>query len=86
MWNMQPVTRWYRSPRMWVELFALFNLGGLTPDIFLAHSTNLFRHWTEYIPLVFSVVAPVVLLPGVLLLAFGRMRGLRETDLRRRRN
>ena len=23
---------WLRQPRTWVELFALFNLGGLVPD------------------------------------------------------
>ncbi len=65
--------RWYHSPRMWVEAFALFNLAGLAPDIFLAHSTNFFRHRSEYIPLVFSVIAPVFLAPGIVLLAKGRM-------------
>lgn len=70
----QPGKRWIRDSRMWVELFALFNLGGLAPDIFLAHSTNYFRHRTEYIPLVFSIVAPVVLLPAVILLARERLR------------
>jgi hypothetical protein len=58
---------------MWVELFALFNLGGLAPDIFLAHSTNFFRHGTEYIPLGFSLVSPLILLPAVVLLARGRL-------------
>lgn len=71
---MQPGTKWYHSPRMWVELFALFNLAGLSPDIFLAHSTNFFRHRSEYIPLVFSVVSPVLLLPAVVLLARGQLR------------
>ena len=59
---------------MWVELFALFNLGGLAPDIFLAHSTNFFRHRTEYIPLIYSLVAPIVLLPAVVMLARGQLR------------
>jgi hypothetical protein len=58
---------------MWVELFALFNLAGLAPDIFLAHSTNFFRHRTEYIPLVFSFISPLLLLPGVILLARGHL-------------
>ena len=71
---MAPPIKWHRIPRLWVELFALLNLGGLTPDIFLAHSTNFFRHRTEYIPLVFSVAAPVLLLPGVVLLARGQLR------------
>jgi len=56
---------------MWVELFALFNLAGLTPDIFLAHSTNFFKHRTEYIPLIFSIASPIALLPAIVLLARG---------------
>jgi hypothetical protein len=69
---MQPAIKWYRSPAVWVELFALFNLAGLAPDIFLAHSTNFFRHSTERIPLVFSLVSPLILLPAVILLARGQ--------------
>ncbi len=71
---MAPASKWYRSPRMWVELFALFNLAGLTPDIFLAHSTNLFRQRAEFIPLVFSLVSPILLTPAVVLLARGQLR------------
>jgi hypothetical protein len=62
---------------MWVELFALFNLAGLAPDIFLAHSTNFFHHKTEYIPLIFSIVSPVVMLPTVIQLARRKLRGWR---------
>jgi len=58
---------------MWVELFALFNLAGLAPDIFLAHSTNFFRHRTEYIPLVFSIISPILLMPAAVLLARGKL-------------
>jgi len=76
--NMRPAVRWYRSPRMWVELFALFNLAGLAPDIFLAHSTNFFRHRTEYIPLVFSMASPVLLLPAVVMLARGNLHWWRQ--------
>jgi len=71
---MEPAAKWYRSPRIWVELFALFNLAGLAPDIFLAHSTNFFRHRTEYIPLVFSIVSPILLTPAVVLLVLGKVR------------
>jgi hypothetical protein len=71
---MQPASKWYRSPRMWVELFALFNLAGLTADIFLAHSTNFFKHRAEYIPLIFSIISPILLLPAVVLLARGKLR------------
>lgn len=73
--------KWHRSPQMWVELFALFNLGGLTPDIFLAHSTNYFKHLTEYIPLIFSIISPVLLLPAVVLLAKGKLRWWRRLGL-----
>jgi hypothetical protein len=58
---------------MWIELFALFNLAGLAPDIFLAHSTNFFHHPSEYVPLVFSIISPLAMLPAVVLLARGRL-------------
>src|SRR6185295_11427420 len=41
--SMKPGVSWYNNPRMWVELFVLFNLAGLAPDILLAHRTNFFR-------------------------------------------
>src|SRR5579871_6623993 len=47
--------------RLWLDLFVLVNLAFLGPDIYLAHSTNLFRDPAEYVPLVFSLVAPVLL-------------------------
>jgi hypothetical protein len=58
---------------MWVEIFALFNLAGLAADIFVAHSTNSFRHRTEFIPLLFSLTSPILLAPAVILLARGSM-------------
>ena len=64
---------WLRQPRAWVELFAVFNLGGLAPDIFLAHSTNGFRSAAEWVPLIFSLAAPVLLLPALWALAAQRM-------------
>jgi hypothetical protein len=64
---------WLRQPRTWVELFALFNLGGLAPDIFLAHSINQFHHRMEWVPLVFSLAAPALLLPAIWALAKERM-------------
>ncbi len=67
-------SKWYRSPRMWVELFAWFNLAGLTPDIFLAHSVNLFHAPAEFAPLAFSLGAPLALIPAVWALAHGRLR------------
>jgi hypothetical protein len=55
---------WLNDPQLWVEAFVFFNLAGLAPDIYLAHSTNQFRHATEYLPLYFSISAPIVLLIG----------------------
>jgi len=48
-----------------LELFVAANLGFLTLDIYLAHSTNSFRERAEYIPLYFSACAPIVLLFGL---------------------
>ncbi len=54
--------RWLLSPQIWIELFAILNIGFLTFDIFLAHSVNHFRNRAEYIPLFFSAFAPVLLI------------------------
>lgn len=56
--------RWWLRPQNWVEAFAILNVGFLTFDIYLAHSVNQFRNAAEYIPLVFSASAPVVLIFG----------------------
>ncbi|SRR6266496_124948 len=53
--------RWLK-PWFLLEIFVLMNLGFLTLDIYLAHSTNEFRERAEYIPLYFSACAPVLLL------------------------
>jgi hypothetical protein len=60
-----PSKRWWASPPIWVEAFAILNLGFLTFDIYLAHSVNQFRNQAEYIPLVFSATAPLVLSFGL---------------------
>ena len=64
---------WLRQPRAWVELFVLFNLGGLAPDIFLAHGVNSFHSGAEYTPLIFSLAAPMLLLPALWALAARRL-------------
>jgi hypothetical protein len=64
-------TSWYRRHRLWLEVFVLVNLAFLGPDIYLAHSTNSFRHRAEYVPLLFSLAAPVVLLVGAALSGVG---------------
>ena len=53
---------WWKQPQLWIEIFAILNVGFLTFDIFLAHSVNQFRSRAEYIPLFFSAGAPVVLM------------------------
>lgn len=58
--------RWTRDPSLWVEAFVLVNLAFLALDIYLAHSTNEFRRRSEYIPLYYSLVAPFVLLVGLI--------------------
>lgn len=57
--------RWWLRPQLWVEAFATANVGFLTFDIYLAHSVNQFRNPVEYIPLIFSATAPLVLLFGL---------------------
>jgi hypothetical protein len=54
--------RWWMRPQLWVEVFAILNIGFLTFDIFLAHSVNEFRNRAEYIPLFFSAITPVFLI------------------------
>lgn len=63
--------KWYRSHRLGLEVFVFLNLAGLAPDIYLAHSTNAFREWTEYVPLVYSLIAPWLLLAAIAALQFG---------------
>ncbi len=59
--------RWWARPQIWIELFAILNVGFLTFDIYLAHSVNQFRNQAEYIPLFFSATAPVLLIVGLTL-------------------
>jgi hypothetical protein len=56
---------WIRSettPRACAELFALGNLAFLAVDVYIAHSSNSFALSAEWIPVVFSLIAPVALL------------------------
>lgn len=56
-----PRLRWAHDPQLWVELFVAANLAILAADIYIAHSVNRFQKAAEYIPLYFSIGAPVVL-------------------------
>ena len=49
----------------WVELFIVANLAFLGLDIALAHSANAFARREEWIPVIFSGAAPLLLLPGL---------------------
>lgn len=60
-----PRLRWAHDPQLWVELFVTANLAILAADIYIAHSVNHFQKAAEYIPLYFSIGAPVVL--GILI-------------------
>ncbi len=57
------------TPRLLLEAFVTTNLAFLAFDIYLAHSMNDFRRPAEYIPLYFSIAAPLLLVIG---LAAGR--------------
>jgi hypothetical protein len=56
-----PRLRWAHDPQLWVDLFATVNLAILAADIYIAHSVNHFAKAAEYIPLYFSMGAPVLL-------------------------
>ena len=62
-----PSDRWWSNPQLCVEAFVSLNLGFLTFDIYLAHSVNQFRNETEYVPLLFSAIAAVLLIVALML-------------------
>src|SRR4051794_28034055 len=53
------------TPGLLADAFAAGNLGFLAVDIGLAHAANGFAAWAEWVPVVFSAAAPLLLL-GVL--------------------
>lgn len=59
--------RWAHDPQLWVEVFVTLNLLILAADIYIAHSVNHFANPAEYIPLYFSLAAPIVLAAGIAL-------------------
>jgi len=56
-----PRLRWAHDPHLWIEMFVTVNLAILAADIYLAHSVNHFQKAAEYIPLYFSLGAPLLL-------------------------
>ena len=67
---------WIRRPADWAELFAIGNFAFLAVDIALAHSVNAFERGPEWIPLVFSLAAAVLLAIGFPPAMRARTRGL----------
>jgi hypothetical protein len=59
--------RTLRDPWMLVELFIIGNLSFLAVDVYIAHSVNTFERRQEWIPVFFSIAAPVVLIVGLAL-------------------
>ena len=49
-------------PLVAAEAFAIVNLGFLAVDVWLAHSTNRFERPVEWLPVGFSIAAPLLLL------------------------
>lgn len=62
-----PRLRWAHDFQLWLELFVTVNLAFLALDIYIAHSVNQFRHVAEYIPLYFSIGAPLAMAVVILL-------------------
>jgi hypothetical protein len=65
------------TPTRCIEWFVLGNFAFLGVDILIAHDANGFRHPAEWTPIVFSALAPFLLLLGVLRIGSPRLtRGL----------
>jgi hypothetical protein len=63
---MSVADRWRRVSIAWlVEVFVAANLGFLSVDVYVAHSENEFRASAEWVPIGFSVIASLALLPGL---------------------
>jgi len=55
------ISKWVTRRDTILELFVIFNLSFLSIDIYIAHSVNQFHHWAEWIPFIFSIGAPTIL-------------------------
>jgi hypothetical protein len=67
------IAEWRVDYVLWVETFALGNLAFLALDIFIAHSENGFLRPAEYLPLYFSLTAPLLLAVALLAREFWGM-------------
>jgi len=51
-----------RKPRTIVEIFIIGNLAFLAVDVYVAHLTNAFERRPEWLPVMFSIAAPLLLI------------------------
>lgn len=64
--------KWAHDPQLWLDVFVTVNLLILAVDIDIAHSVNAFAKKAEYIPLYFSIAAPILLAVVIALRWLGR--------------
>ena len=55
-------SKWFDNHSLVLELFVTANLAFLAVDVFLAHSVNGFAHSGEWIPVLFSIIASLLML------------------------
>ncbi|MCG8619737.1 MAG: hypothetical protein MI802_26235, partial [Desulfobacterales bacterium] len=63
------------EPAVLLELFVWSNLAFLALDVYLAHRVVAFNHWGTYVPLVFSIAAPLLIALAWLIGGFTAQRG-----------
>ena len=64
-----------RKPRTIVEIFIIGNLAFLAVDVYVAHLTNAFERRPEWLPVVFSIAAPLLLI-GTVVLSYAATLGV----------
>lgn len=58
----EALTRLTSKPRTIVEIFIIGNLAFLSVDVYVAHLTNAFERRPEWLPVIFSIAAPLLLI------------------------
>src|SRR3954471_17071819 len=61
------ILRALRKPWNAVEIFIAGNLAFLAADVYVAHAVNAFERRLEWIPVFFSLIAPVLLITAALI-------------------
>jgi hypothetical protein len=72
------IARYLSDPVVLIECFIISNLAFLAVDIYVAHSMNGFAHWAEWIPFVFSLAAPLLIIAAYALAGDIRPRPTRS--------